>query len=330
MLRKIKGGYHGRMLYKLQKHPDYQELIKDELIVDKLTEKEVFRNSYCMNIIEGVSEKLVADTLADSQASASITGNRKAMIEKARRRMNILCNLPVKLVLFKASRKSTQLRVGLQVGAYYFEWDKSSLVIPQLMSELTAKKPVLKVGVPQIGMWTDHVNSLQSQMEQALESLDYDAIIRLQYHLIQQKDELLDTFINTVVTYNRTHAYNRWMQNSVHFVKNAQSALGILEPAKISLSPQEHLKKTRHEWTKEIEERSKLKIASHDALDVYVEGTFTCEEEHPSQVALDYCMAHYFLFHVAGWEKDHNLMWTCKAENCKLSRVEELVELIMW
>ena len=323
LMKKIKGGYREKVLDKLKHHPN-DTLVKDEDIVDKLTERERFRSSFCTNIIEGISETLVIETLTDSKkADISHTEAKK----RAEKRIKVFCNFPVKLLLYsKSRRKSLKLKAALQVGNYYFEWNKTSLIIPKMVNKLTSKQPVLKVGVSQEGAWCSYVTDLKPHIDQALAELDYDSLIQLKYQLAERKDELLSALIDVVVRYNRLYSYNKGKCSNLHFLRDAQLALGIVEPAKISGNLSDHFKKTQQEWKKRNQQKQ---IGSHGELDQYVEDTRKMEDLN--QEILDCFITRYFKFHVSGWEKDTECeTWDCKGQNCKLPTIEDLVDLYMW
>lgn len=321
-MRKIKGGYRERVLYKLQHHPD-KSLAKEKDIIDKLTERERFRDSFCTNIVEGISEALVVEASADFQKT-DITD--KEASDRAEKRMKIFSNFPVKILLYNVKRKSSQLSAALQVGTYYFEWGKTSLIVPKKVDELTTKQPVLKVGLPQEGVWSSYVQELQPRISQALKQLDYDLLIQLKYEFACKKDELLCALIDTVVRYNRVSAYSKRKCNSVHFIRDAQLALGIAQPNKVSRNVQEHSKKAKQAWKKQTPEN--IKIETHGDLDTFVEETLALETMN--QETWDYVITKYFQFHVSGWEKDESSQWSCSGQNCMLPKVEALVELCMW
>lgn len=322
-MSKMKGGYRERVLYKLQQHPD-RDLVNDEDIIDKLTEREKFRENFCTNIIEGVSETLVVETSTDFQKADKTDQEAR---DRASKRMNVFCNFPVRLLLYASKKRSSSLKAALQVGSYYFEWNKTSLIIPKRVEELTSTKPVLKVSVPQSGVWSSYVKGLQSQIEEALQRLEYDNLIQLQYQLVHKKDELLCALIDVIVKYNRCNAYNSLIKSNTNFIRDAQLALGIAQPNKDTTSVQEHLKKVKLAWKKQIAE--KVKIETHRELDEYVQDSI--RTDNINQEALNYFIGQYFTFHISGWGKEEPIIpWSCGTLNCMLPKVEELVDLCMW
>ena len=323
-MKKIKGGYRDRVLYKLQHHPN-KELLKQKDIVDKLTEREKFRECFCSSVVEGKSEMLVVETSTDYQ-KASFT--EKEARERAKERMKVFCNFPVKLLLYCAKRKSSTLTIALQVGNSYFEWSKGSLIIPECVDELTSRQPVLKMHLPQEGAWSSYVQVLQPRIAQALKLLDYDALIDLQYQLVHKKDELLHALIDLAVKYNRANSYSQRKCNNQDFIRDAQIALGVAEPTKVSKSAQEHLKKVMQAWRKQSLER--LKIENHNELDKYTYGTINMEAV--TQETLNYFIGQYFVFHVSAWEKEDpsSILWSCDGQNCMLTTLEDMVDLCMW
>lgn len=323
ILRKIKGGYRDRVLYKLQQHPN-NELVEQEDIIDRLSEREMFRESFCSDVVEGRSEMLVVETSADFQRE-NIT--EKEARERVKDRMKVFCNFPVKLLLYCKKRKSPSLIAALQVGSFYFEWNKTSLIIPQKVEDLASSKPVLMMRVPQEGAWSTYVGVLQPRIAQAVQLLDYDALIDLQYQLIHKKDELLNSIVDLAVRYNRANSYSRKCNNG-DFLHDAQLALGVAEPMKVSRTVQEHLKKVTQAWRKQSHE--KLKLENHNELDKYAYGTIKMEVI--TQETLDYFIGQYFTFHVSAWDKEDpsSTLWYCEGQNCMLPTLEGMIDLYMW
>ena len=319
ILKKIKGGYRAKVLHKVRHHPD-KTLAREDNIVDNLTERERFRENFCTGIIEGISEALVVETSAGSQMTDITTEEARC---REKKRMKVICNFPVKLLLYKAKRKSTHLKTALQVGGYYFEWNKTNLIIPKRVDELIATRPILKVAVSQQGEWSSYLNAHEPGISLALEQLDYDALIQFQYQLTQKKDELLCALIDTIIHYNRNNAYNFRKCNSDQFLSEAQLALGIEHPNKVT-GAREHHKAVKKAWKKLTPE----KIKTHQDLDKYAE----LQREHMAQEALDYCFDCYFTLHNCKWERDREepgKEWSC-SNDCKLPIVEQLVDLSMW
>ncbi len=318
IMKTIKGGYQEKVLKKLKRHQD-GILLKDKYIVDKLAEKEKFRDSFCTGIIEGVSETLVVEELADCGSKDTNQARANAIA-----RMEVFCNFPVKFFLYCTKRGSSQLTPTLQVGRNCFEWSKFGLIVPQDASKIESKQPVLKIGVPQEGIWCFYVKELQPSISLALEQLNYSKLIELKYQLAQRKDELLGTFIDVVMKYNREYNYSLWKCNMQQFLVDAQLALGIDHPhTKVSKTFQEHFKRVK-QMLKKIE---KLKFESHRELDIYVEERIADFDQKSSE----YYIAQYFAFHVSQWEKEELCeTWSCDEPSCKLQRLEEEMKLYMW
>lgn len=321
ILKKIKGGYRAKVLHKVQHHPN-KTLSREDNIVDNLTETERFRENFCTDIIEGVSEALVVETSADSQMADITTEEARCRVEK---RMKVFCSFPVKLLLYRAKRKSAHITTALQVGGYYFEWNRTNLIIPKRVDELIATRPVLKVAVSQEGEWSSYLKAHEHGISHALKRLDYDALIQLQYQLMHKKDELLCALIDTIVHYNRNNAYNFRKCNSTQFLREAQLVLGIEHPNKVT-GAREYHKTVKEAWKKLTPE--KVQIKTHQDLDKYAE----LQREHVVQEVLDYCIDLYFTLHVSKWEGDREepgKEWSC-SKDCKLPIVEQLVDLCMW
>ena len=322
-MRQIKKkGYKERVHNKLKQQPN-KELLEDESIIDKLTEREKFRETFCCDIIEGVSEALVMETSADYQKKDISEAEAR---ERAAKRMKVFYNFPVKLLLYNSKRNSSKLSLALQVGNYYFKWSKTSLIIPKRIAELTSKQPVLKIAMSQEGAWSSHVNELWPQISQAVSQLDYERLIALQYQLAARKDELLSALIDTTVRYNRAESFNLVTCNNLDFLSDAQKALGISRPSKPSNSFKDHMKKVKQVWEKQMKE--KIKIKSHGELDMYITDTYKLHEVNREM--LEYFIAQYYEFHLSDWEREPCDQWSCVGQNCKLPMVERSMELYMW
>lgn len=308
-------------------HQSDEQLLREEDILEKLSEREKFRDAFCTNIIEGVSEALVVETSADFQKKSDIPETEAK--RRAAERMKIFTNFPVSILVYSTKRKSSHLTAALQVGNYYFEWNKTSVIMPKKVENLTAKQPVLRLGVPQEGVWPSFVNAVQSRISEALEKLDYDTLIQLQYELACRKDELLYALIDVCVRYNRANTYRNMNCNNSHFIRDAQLALGIAQPSKISRGTiQDHLKRLTQMWKKL--QSGKVKFESHSDLDTFVEDTVVTETM--PQEGLEYLMSKYFLFHVSGWDQhaEDRGTWSCAGIKCMLKTVEDSVKLCMW
>ena len=312
------------MLYKLLHQPDEQLLRQDD-IVEKLTERERFRDAFCTNIIEGVSEALVVETSADYQKKSDLPEVRAR--ERAANRMKVCCNFPARLIMYCPKQKSSTLKAALQVGNYYFEWNKTNVIMPKKVEDFTSKQPILTLSVPQEGAWSSFVNELQPRITEALRKLDYDVLICLQYELAGKKDELLYALIDVCVSYNRNNAYRQKKCNNSHFIKDAQMALGVASPAKVSRTLQELMKKATQTWKKQ---QAGKKFENHGDLDQFMHD-IAMNEALP-QESLEYLMCRYFQFHTSAWEQqpDDKKGWSCAGLKCMLERVEDSVQLCMW
>lgn len=312
------------MLYKILHQPD-DKLLREDDIIEKLSEREKFRDAFCTNIIEGVSETLVVETSADSQKRDIPEAEAR---ERAAKRMKIACNFPARMLVYSPKRKSSQITTALQVGGYYFEWNNTSLIMPKRVDTLTAKQPVLRLSLSQEGAWPSFVNELQPRIADALEKLDYDALVHLQYELATRKDDLLYALIEVCVKYNRVNAYRQKKCNNTHFMKDAQRALGIAKPSEVSRTMQKHLKKAEQAWKKL--ELGKVKLDGHGDVDRFVEEMVPAG--NMTQDGLEYLMSKFFQFHSSGWDRtpEGKEEWSCAGLKCMLKDVEDKIELCMW
>ena len=247
--------------------------------------------------------------------------------KRAEKRMKIFTNFPARILVYSMKKKSSHLTAALQVGHYYFEWNKTGLIMPKTVESLTTKQPVLRVGVPQEGVWSNFVSTLQPRIAEALLKLDYDTIIQLQYELACKKDELLYAIIDVCVRYNRNNSYRQKSCSNAHFIRDSQLALGIAQPCKFSRTLPDHLKKLSQAWKKL--QWGKTKFENHGELDSFVEDTVAIKTM--PQEGLEFMMSKYFAFHVSSWDKMvEDRTWACAGLKCMLQTVEDSLQLCMW
>ena len=335
------GGYHSRVLKKLQKLPMYAEQSNEDLekAVNILTEVEPFRERYdCfLTSIEETSKGYAMDAAADSIWIEAERLPLDLAWSKVEERYDSLCKFPVKLVLRVKPREQVpaisstygaQLDTALLMRDHIFEWDSiTSLVIPQPV-DLKRLPPVLVTSVLSGSEWATYVSNQRSKLRTVSKSPPHSLLreeIDLLFRLTSKKDDLVTAVFKTVVDYNRNKQYNERTCNNHHFIQDMIRALGITKLPEVEESLGKQLEKYKQSC---LETLPRTEFMDHADLDGFIHSYRDTNALSQLNIRdVEYLLGKYFQFHVRNWELAHHPEhWMCRERDCQLRHVEELLE----
>ena len=315
-------GYRDEVKLKFRDHPQYDEE-KEEEFVDILTEAEQFYQYFFSSLVEN-TQKVILDTSEDykRRASGELTWETVCCITQER--FERLCNLPMSLI-YRADLKhskprqavlKTPLLVSLQVGNLTFEWNKTGLVIPckidpAFPKPVTTERLVLVRNLDQQSQWNQSVTTWTSQINEAIEKKDEDAVIAVMYDLFEKREKMILSLIQLITNYNRYKHYHRKQCRNNHFVEEAMENLGILNPPTVSMTLRNYL-----ETLAPNSAIADKHFPAHYDLDLYlfenIGGKMVGKEE------LEFLVSKYFMFHMEGCKGKRVNEWTCTEPSCQL------------
>lgn len=314
-------GYSKRVLSKLQSHPKYRHKNAESLLeeTNDLSGREDFRRAYFSSYIDDMSTEIVLEASSESEDLSPHERRRRAS-ERYDRLFNVDMNLIIHAPTIRESKTQAAkapVVVALQVGEYVFEWNETSLVVP-LEYKKVEKEPLLLSPVLPESAWYGVVDKVKENtrksIDDTVEKGDYSMQIQFHFNLTQKKDELLYTFIDAVLHFNRHKYYSRRRCNNQHFLTAAMKSLGIRKPPKLSASIADHIRQLSP--SKAIPRKQ---ISNHQELDAVALEVI---DNDPSRADIEFLIAKYFLFHVTGWEGEGggstcDAKWECSIPGCK-------------
>lgn len=315
-------GYRDQVVLKFRDHPQYDQ-DREEEFVDILTEVERFHQYFFSSLVDN-TQKVILDTSEDYKRRASGELTWGTVWRRTQERFEQLCNLPMSLI-YRADLKhrkprqsvlKTPLLVLLQVGNHTFEWNKAGLVIPCEMDlpnsqPVTTERFVLVRNLDQQSQWKQSVTSWTSQINEAIEKNDEDAVIAVMYDLSEKREKMMVSLIQLITSYNRYKQYHRKQCNNSHFVEEAMENLGILNPPTVSTTLRNHLESLAPNSA--IADKH---FPAHYDLDLYLFENVG--SKMLGKAELEFLVSKYFIFHMESCKGKRVKEWTCTEPSCQL------------
>ena len=326
------------MSAKLRSLDEHRQKSEDEIheLVEVFTNVESFREKYsCFQaVVEESSERHMLDASLDKDLIDKSQLHLKQATEKVTERYKEVTKFPVKLVLSikPGSVQSTSgsvaqapLHIAISIADFLFEWNESSLVVPRNANE--AKKPALTTGVLYDSDWFTYVVSQQSKLDDTIASPPdclHDREIEFMIQLTTKKDDIIKSFITTIIDYNKNKMYDCRTCNNRHFVQDLAKALGVRRLPAFGASLKEQLDKSRKKCNRRL---SRADLSSHSKLDAYVSELGEDKLFELTVPDLEYLVGKYFHHHIESFEASAAPdQWSCQEANCQLGKIEEQLE----
>ena len=335
----VERGYPTRVAKKLRKIPEYAQMSDEEFdsLVTSLTEFEAFRNRFdCFPAtVEETTKGYALDVTADKEWVEAERLPHDVARSKVKERYESVCKLPVKLVLrvkptdqpAPGGTFDARLDAALLIWDHIFEWNSSSLVIPDRV-DLKTLPPAMMTSVLCGSKWATYVINQRSKMRSAAKSHPekvHKKEIDLLFKLTTKKDDLIFAIIKTVVDYNRNKEYHKRDCNNHHFIRDVTNAMGIKQLPVIGESLGDLLEQSRRLC---MDTLPRTDFVDHAELDGFIR--YYSENNDLSRFTIkdiEYLIGKYFQFHLRNWELcDHPDKWTCQERDCQLGHLEEQLE----
>ena len=318
---------------KVHKHPDFKEQSENTI-------REAAQNfvdpEYFKNLFSEFSEQQFIDSAArvgdEAQAELLRDGEETEVAAlRSSRRLKEVCNIEVKLCLSKldvwsqsvtakfASLLEAQygathaaLLIGNRKDGYLsFEWDSTSLVIPQFYERPDC------VFMAKIHSNFDSVHlQLDDQMQAAGRQLDYNEQIDVLFDATTMKSKLIDNLIELIVQYNKYYYFHSFSRNCQTFVTDALKALNIKNPHNFTGRLKEYFERLKKGLPKKPPS-----FRSHAELDSHVQSNIGGATPHD----LEYFLCMYFHFHLSSRSQSGDPNWRCEVESCQMANVEQRI-----
>ena len=324
-----------QVIEKLKKRPEYNDSGPNELkgIANDITDNKCLTTLFS-HLFEDTYD-IITDAVSDDEdldGLASPTEHTKKQ-ERAKGRMEDMCDLPIKLYLRELAIPNTgtlhtltcgvssflrcrfgPLHAALRVGDVLIEWDCSSLVIPRRVCDLSPEER-------QFFFMADIRHSSQFHRS-ASPPKTTDSEIEILISKNADKVQLIDNLVEVIRRYNRKYYYNPVSRNCQKFVLDAAEALGI----KDKLIFKGRRLKNHFEDLKVTGRTKGLKqsFANHVELDAYIMNR---ELEKDDLATLEYLNAVYFHFHYDRQEEEDEVVQRspCKIPGCMRPRLVTLL-----
>lgn len=350
--------YHKQTMERLRKHPDYKKTSTSELkklakkLVDGKEMEEYFSDIIHMQMVEYhvVKPEDATIKLADIEVTAADSTDHDTSVKQPAISINqgacapppplssldmLSCRVkdlstktfPVKLYLtapindptevegnFFASMLESQFgprAASLQVGGTILEWTPYNLVIPHH-------------NIPTEAAFSTEITQVASKLkEKVRERRGYQESVTGEVDLMLEVSksvyDMVKTIIKVVVSWNRFYCYEVYGRNSLDFVQNVLTALGIEEPLQ---NP--HLNDYRERLRADTNRAGRTThFQDHASLDSYVQekldGLRTSD--------MEFLLTEYYRFHRMAKESRSAQAesWTCDKVNCQMRSLEQKI-----
>ena len=322
------------VIEKVQKHPDFKEQSENTI-------REAAQNfidpEYFKNLFSSFSEQQFIDSAArvSDEAEAELLKDgeeTEVAVLRSSRRLKEVCNIEVKLCLSKLDVWSQTVTakfatlVEAQYGATHaallignrkdgylaFEWDSTSLVLPQFHE---TPECVFMAKIPSDFDSVHH--QLDDQMQVAGRQLNYNDQIDLLFEATTLKSKLLDKLIELVLRYNKYYYFHSFSRNCQHFVTDAMKAMNIKNPHNFTGRLKEYFEQLKKGLPKKPPS-----FRSHAELDAHVQANIGEATPHD----LEYFLCMYFHFHFSNRSQSgDSAQWQCEVESCQMINVEQRI-----
>ena len=328
-----------QVIEKLKKHPDYKISGPNELenTASDITDQDALKTTFS-HLFQDTYD-IITDAVSDDEdldGLASPTEQTKKQ-ERAKDRMEDLCDLPIKLYLRKLALPDSgtlhkltcgassflrcrfgPLHAALRVGDVLIEWDCSSLVIPRRVCDLSPQER-------EFFFMTD-IRRSSDFHRSASHPKTTDSEIEVLISKNADKVKLIDNLIEVIRRYNRKYYYNVVSRNCQIFLLDAAEALGIRDKLIIKDS---RLKNHFEDLRAAGQARGlKQSFANHVELDAYVMNRDRKGElEKDDLAALEYLNAAYYHFHYDPQEDEDEAVprSPCKTPGCMQPKLVTLL-----
>lgn len=322
------------VIKKVKKHPDFKEQSENSIreAAENFIDPEYFKNLFSQFSEEQfvdsafkVGDEAEAGPLADGEEA-------EAAALRSSRRLKDVCDIEIKLCLSRldvwsqtaaakfASLLEAQygathaaLLIGNRRAGYLsFEWDCSSLVIPQFYETPEC------VFMARIHSQFDTVHDqLDGQMQTAGRHLNYNDQVDLLFEATAIKSQLFDKLIEIVLRFNKYFYFHTFSRNCQHFVTDALKAMNIRNPHNFTGRLKDYFEQLKKGLPKKPPS-----FRSHSELDAHVQSSIGGATPHD----MEYFLCVYFHFHFASRSQSGNPSeWRCEVESCQMTNVEQRI-----
>ena len=323
-----------QVVAKVRKHPEFKNLsenqMKDE--AENLISLEYFRNQF-----SEFNELHVQDVMSSVRYEATSgrveSGSEfRAAGTRAAARLTEMYDINVKLQLRKLDvwNQGVVAKFASLIGAEYgpthaallignaengyvmFEWDGTSLIIPQYYNSAIREDVKFEARVATPICVAD--DRLQDEVKAAGEQLDHVKQIDLIFDAAVQRSKVFDNLFKLIIDYNKYCYYHMFSRNCQHFVHDAMQALGVKNPHPFAGRLKTYFEKL-------MKGVMAVDFRSHSDLDAHVMTRL----KEATQQELEYYMCMYLHFHAVGRSRSSEpdpAKWKCEEASCQLDNVD--------
>ena len=322
------------VIEKVKRHPDFvgqsENIIKEA--AQNFIDREYFKDQFSdFSENQFVAEAARVGHEASAEVMSDGRENEVAALRSSRR-LSEVCNLQIKLCLSKLDVLSQRVAakfaslVEAQYGATHaalligndkdgylsFEWDHSSLIVPQFCEKSDC---VFMARIPSQVNLVHH--ELEEPVQEAGRQLDYNEQIDILFEATSAKSKLIDKLIELVLKYNRYYYFHSFSRNCQHFVSDALKAMNIREPHNFTGRLKEYFEQLKKGLPKKPPH-----FSSHADLDSHVRSNIDSATPHD----LEFFLCVYFHFHALNQSRStHQREWQCRVETCQMANVEQRI-----